>query len=230
MLKIIHTSSDAAVAQHISDDFTKAGYEVGSGASERGDVAIVLLSPEAIVDQALQNAIIRALDLSLHIIPVEAQPAPPPLLIAHLGAVDFSDSYDFASLKTWVDSELAPDAAAPLRVLTPTVRRSNRGAGVILGLLVLIMFMVGLYAVGVLHIQAPIQEFNGVDTMAALTRDIIAAPQLQIYSQFLPLSTDAAAHYDATLRAVPSPYRPLMAGTATAVAGEVAGTAGAGGS
>jgi hypothetical protein len=78
----------------------------------------------------------------------------------------------------------------------------------------------------VLHLQAPVEEYNGIDTMVALTRDVIVAPQLQIYAEFLPRSTEDATNYVATLLAVPSPYRPLVAQTATAVAQTVAAPGG----
>ena len=112
-----------------------------------------------------------------------------------------------------------------MRVLTPTVKRSNRSDGIVSWrLAVLIMFVVGLYAVGVLHIQAPIQEFNSVDTMAALTRDIIAAPavaDLQSISAAQhagrrQLSCDAARRADA--------LSPADGGDGDSVARDAAGT------
>ena len=59
-----------------------------------------MLSPAALAIKALQAALIKALDLSLHIVPVMAQPVKLPKLIDHLDVVDFSDGYDFAALRT----------------------------------------------------------------------------------------------------------------------------------
>jgi hypothetical protein len=122
------------------------------------------------------------------------------------------------SLRAPLDAALASDAPAPLKVLTPATRRANRNAGLIVGAVVLLMFLLGLYGIGVLGIQAPQDEYNAVDTEAALTRDVIVRPELEIYSRFLPRSTDDAMNYAATLQAVPTVYRPLMAVTATAYA------------
>lgn len=215
MLKLITSSSDTKVAQRIREDFTAAGYPIDDGTPVRGDVVLLLASTTAFADKEFMDRLDQALDLSLHIIPVASSPVTLPDLIGHLEVLDFSGGYDFAALKARVD-----EAASPLtmRVLTPTVKRSNRGVGVVLGVVALFMFVVGLYAVGVLHLQAPVEEYNGIDTMVALTRDVMAGPQLQIYAEFLPRSTEEAANYLPTLMAVPSPYRPLVAMTATAVA------------
>ncbi len=215
MLKIITTSSDTTVAQRIHEDFAAAGYQIDEGSPVRGDVVLLLVSPTAFADKEFMDRLDQALDLSSHIIPVASTPMTLPDLIGHLEVVDFSGGYDFEALKARAD-----EAASPLimRVLTPTAKRSNRGVGVVLGVVALFMFVVGLIAVGVFHLQAPVEEYNGIDTMVALTRDVIAAPQLQIYAEFLPHSTEDASNYVATLIAVPSPYRPLVAMTATAVA------------
>lgn len=218
MLKIISTAADAALAQRILGDFQAAGYPVSTEAPAHGDTAILVLSKAALNDAGLHAALTQALDLSIHIVPVTAQPVALPKMIDHLDVVDFSSDYDFALLRQQVDRELAPDAPLAVRALTPKVRRSNRMAGFVVGIAALVMFVAGLYAVGVLGIQAPIQEFNNDFTALALTRDIIAAPELEIYAQFLPQSTADATNYAPTLRAVPTVYRPLVALTATAVA------------
>lgn len=211
MLKVINASAEQTLAQRIIGDFRQAGYEVGSGAPASGDVVIVLLSADA----ALQAALINALDLGLRVVPVmAAQPVPVPKLIDHLEVVDLADGYDFAILRQQVDAEMS---RRPMRVLTPTRQRSNRQAGVVVAIAAVIMFAAGLYAVGVLGIQAPLKEFNTEYTMDAMTRDVIVKPVMATYAQFLPQSTDDAANYPATLRAVPTVYRPLVAGTATGV-------------
>jgi hypothetical protein len=218
MLKLIYTSDDQALAEQIIADFRQAGYEISSGAPARGDVAMVVLSPAALTDEAVQAALVGALDLNLHIVPVMTQPAKLPKLIDHLDVVSLNDGYDFAVLRQQVDFEMSADAPMPVRVLTPSVKRSNRTAGIILAIAALVMFAAGLYAVGVMGIQAPVQEFNAEETMFALTRDVLAAPELEIYAQFLPKNTEEAANYLPTLVAVPTVYRPLVAMTATAVA------------
>lgn len=222
MLKIINTAGDKALAERIASNFRAADYEIGTDASAHGDTAILILSPAALNDAGLHAAITEALDLSVHLVPVMAQAVALPKMIDHLDVVDFSADYDFSLLRAQVERELArefaPDAPLAMRALTPKVKRSNRMAGFVVGAAALIMFVAGLYGVGVLGLQAPIKEFNNDFTALALTRDLIAAPELAIYAQFLPQSTADATNYAPTLRAVPTVYRPLVALTATAVA------------
>lgn len=218
MLKIIHAAGDQALAARIAADFQGAGYALGAGGVAHGDTAVLILSRAAEQDAGVQAELIRALDLSVHLVPVMAERVQLPRMIDHLDVVDFSGDYDFALLRTQIERELAPDAPLVIRALTPSVRRSNRTAGLVIGLAALIMFVAGLYAVGVLGIQAPLKEFNNDYTALAMTRDLIAAPELEAYAQFLPRSTEDATNYAPTLRAVPTVYRPLVALTATAVA------------
>jgi hypothetical protein len=221
MLKITYTARNEALAERILSDLRGAGYQVediraNGTAQTQHDVLIVVLSPEANVDANVQNTIIAALDHSQHIIPVFAVPADLPKLIDHLEGLDFSETYDFNALREKVEEVLAPNAALPLRVRTPTVKRSNRTVGILLGLLALLWFGLGLYGVGVLGIQAPEDEYAAIDTEAALTQAFFMNPELDRYAQFLPNSTNSAQNYEGTLRAVPTVYRPFMAATATA--------------
>jgi hypothetical protein len=221
MLKITYTPKDEALAEQMLADLRRANYQVedirANGVAQTAqDVLIVVLSPEANDDANVQNTIITALDNGQHIIPVFAAPAELPRLIDHLGGLDFSETYDFDGLRAKVEEALARDARLPLRVRTPSVRRSNRSVGIVLGLLALLWFGLGLYGVGVLGIQAPQEEYDAVNTEVALTQAFLMNPELDRYGQFLPRSTEAAQNYGATLRAVPTVYRPFMAATATA--------------
>lgn len=221
MLKITYTPKDEALAERMLADLRSASYQVedirANGAAQaRQDVLLVVLSPEANDDANVRNTIITALDNGQHIIPVFAVPAELPRLIDHLGGLDFSETYDFDALGAKVEEALAGDARLPVRVRTPSVRRSNRSVGIVLGLLALLWFGLGLYGVGVLGIQAPQEEYDAVNTEVALTQAFLMNPELDRYGQFLPRSTDTAQNYAATLRAVPTVYRPFMAATATA--------------
>ncbi len=218
MLRVLYNATDARLASRIESDLRGAGYELlpADQGMTSGDVLIPILSPAAQREDVMLDAIYAALDRGQHVLPVIAQPVELPRTIDHLAVLDFSEAYDFAALKANVDAAQSPDARLPLKVLTPTTRRANRAAGLVIALIVLFMFLISLYAIGVLKIQMPQEEFNAVDTEAAMTRDAIAAPELEVYGQLLPRSTEDAANYPATLQAVPTVYRPLMALTATA--------------
>lgn len=218
MLKVLYNANDARLANRIESDLRNAGYDLlpADQGMARDDVLIPILSPAAQREDTILDAIYAALDRSQHVLPVIAQPVDIPRTFNHLPVVDFSETYDFNALKASVDAALSSNARLPLKVLTPATRRANRTTGLVVALIAVFMFLVGLYAVGVLKIQMPQEEYNAVDTEAAMTRDAITAPELEIYARFLPQSTEDAANYQATLQAVPTAYRPLMAMTATA--------------
>lgn len=223
MLKIIYSPSDAALSERIMADLRNAGYPIEDlrnrdAVQNSKDVLIAVLSEKANNDATTHNLLIRALDNGQHIIPVLAESTEIPKLINHLPVLDFSSGYDFAALRSQVDALLLPDAPQPLRVLTPTVKRSNRTVGILLGLLALFWFAAGLYGVGVLGLQAPADEYNAVDTEVALTQAFFINPELDRYGLFLPDTTEEAQNYQSTLRAVPTVYRPFAAETATSYA------------
>lgn len=214
MLKLLYTPTDAALAARLETDLRGAGYDFTDGKP----VLIPILSPAALNDATINAAINAALDRGEHITPVIAAPITFPRLIDHLAFADFTEEYALDALKTNIDAALSPEARLPLAVLTPSRQKANRSFGLIMVGIVLFMFVVGLYAVGVLKIQMPQEEYDAIDTEVALTIQPIVAPVLATYAQFLPRSTDEAANYAATLRVVPTVYRPLMAATATAYA------------
>lgn len=215
MLKLLYTPADAALAARLERDLRGAGYDFDGGTP----VVIPLLSPAALKDRAFNDAINAALDGGQHITPVIAAPIDAiPHVLDHLPAADMREGYALDALKANVDAALSPDARLPMRVLTPSRRQANRSAGLFVALLALIMFGVGLYGIGVLGIQRPQEEYDNIDTEVALTRNPLVAPVLATYAQFLPRSSEEAANYESTLRAVPTVYRPLVMVTATAYA------------
>ncbi len=215
MLKLVYTPSDSALATRLESELKSAGYSFTDGSP----VLIPILSPAALNDQAVNDAIVAALDAGQQITPVIAAPLQIPRLIDHLSLADFTEGKDdFATLKANIDAALSPEARLPMRVLTPSRQKMNRSAGIVVAVIALGMFLVGLYAVGVLGIQMPQDEYNAVDTEAAMTRDPILIPILGTYSRFFPRSTDEATVFPSTLERIPTVYRPLIARTVTALA------------
>lgn len=218
MLTLIHSQSDAVLAQQIRRDVSAAGYGLTDTARGREDVALLIVSQAALTDAQWQNALNAALDRGQHIVPIQTDTTPLPKLIDHLTPVNMSAGYSFAPLHTDIDAALSPDAGLALKVLTPATRRSNNQSGLVVGLIALAMFVIGVIGVAVFNIEAPVEEFNAIDTQVALTRDPLIAPTLESYLRFLPGSAEEAAVYAATVEAVPTRLRPFVAATATAVA------------
>ncbi len=214
MLKLVYSPTDAALATRLESELRSAGYNFTDGPP----VLIPIMSPAALNDQAVNDAINAALDAGQHLTPVIATAIQLPRLIDHLPLADFTNGKDdLATLKANIDAALSPEGRLALRVLTPSRRKANRSAGIVVAVVALGMFLVGLYAVGVLGIQMPQEEYNAVDTEAAQTRDPILVPILGTYARFFPRSTDEATVFPATLERIPTVYRPLIARTVTAL-------------
>lgn len=224
MHTLIYAPADAALAEQIAAALRQARLNVTdltTSAAPKLDqpsrsalIAVIGATPD---DPALMNAIAAALDSGQHIVPVTLTQNPLPKLIDHIVPVDFSESVDMAALQMRIDEVESGAAGAPMRVRTPAVRRANRQAGWFLAALAIGMFAVGIYGVGVLGIQAPRREYDAVNTEIALTNAPIIAAELAEYARLLPRDGESAAGFESTLRAVPTAYRPFVAGTATAV-------------
>lgn len=221
MIRLIHASTEHALADRVTADLRRAGLtvELGPG-SDRTDFVLLVLGASSWTDADLRRQAEAALDAGQHIVIVSEGAVTPPKLIDHLRTVDYMQPGASSTLAEVLSTLRADDGRLALRVRTPSVQRSNRRVGAIFAAMALVMFAAGLYAVGVLGIQRPDDEFDQVETEVAATRDALAAPELAVYAGFLPRDAEAAAAVDylPTLMAVPTVYRPLMAMTATAYA------------
>jgi hypothetical protein len=202
MATITYVPADAALAERLQADLSSTQ----AGESN----AIFVLSPAALADADIQAALVRAVENHQHIIPVLAQPTPLPRLIEHLEPVDFSQRYDFGRLSARLP---AAPGELQMKVLTPEVQAVNRRIGAIFVVIAVIIFVIALYAVGVLGLQAPAEEYADVETQVFETRSAII-------EQALPRSTEDAANFPATLDAAAPSAQPALAATATARAGE----------
>ncbi|MBZ0294278.1 MAG: toll/interleukin-1 receptor domain-containing protein [Anaerolineae bacterium] len=197
---VIYAPSDSEIAKRIEADF---------GSQPEQDV-ILLVSPAANEDAQVRAALDQALDNNRRIIPVLVQAAPLPKSVEHLEAVDFTHGYNADLLRERLAED---DGIFHMKVHTSQVRSSNRRSGTVFALLAVLMFLMGLYLVGVLGVQAPADEYNYVETEIILTRDYYV-------DQALPRSTEDAANFQATVDSARPTLRPVLIATATAVAGE----------
>ena len=196
-MTIIYNAADSTIANRLQQDL---------GSTE--NATIVILSPEAVADSAVQAAIIEAIDHNRRIVPVLARTTDSPTLIEHLTPVDFTRNYDVGALTTRLSS-LANELH--LKVRTPAVQQSNRRAAYVVAAIAVLMFVGGLYLVGVLGIQAPAEEYNYVETEIIMTRNFYV-------DSVLPRSTEDANNFQATVDAARPTLRPILIATATAVA------------
>ncbi|MBL8131806.1 MAG: hypothetical protein JNL42_08110 [Anaerolineae bacterium] len=216
MIRVVTRAENSERARRIGDELRQMGFSVESGEPARGDVVVAVLGGSDASDVLPQ--VVSALDLGLHIVVARLEPFTVPKLIDHLQVIDVA-ALDFRErLQTQVEAMTSGALPYAMRVRTPKVKRSNRSAGIVVGGLALMMFIVGVIGVAVFGIQAPQEEYDAVDTEVALTRDYFAGPELLYFSTWLPRSTEDAMNYEATLQQLPTAYRPLMGLTVTAYA------------
>lgn len=213
-ISLAYAQPDAALAGRVRDDLTTAGYTVSEAVVPgAGSLLVLVHSASANADRAVQQKIIDALENHQHIIPLATDDAPLPRLINNLQPLDFGGGYPLGALKEQVEYLLSPSAPRPLTTLTPSVVARNRRAGAIVGGMALIVFLTALYAVGVLGLRRPDDDFDAVETQRVDQRNTIIAPTLEA---FLPLTTEEAEGFPATVEALPTRLQPFIIGTATA--------------
>ncbi len=215
---LIHSDRDAAAAAALRQQLAAMGDTAQEALGTRKAPVIALFSPDALHDNSLMQQLYAALDSGHPIIPVTTTAMTLPREIDHLTPICLQDDTAIEELRQHLETALRPDAGLGLKVLTPATRRSNARAGLVVGLAAFGMFMAGILGIAVFNIEAPLEEYNLVDTEVAQTRDLLIAPTLEGYLRYLPGSIEQAAEYPATLQAVPTRIRPFVAATATAVA------------
>lgn len=222
MLKFIYAEGDSAQAERILrdvraiapvDDMRQPG-----AAQARGDILLLVLSGRTMKDAQATTALYQALDQFQHVIPIMIEPVRLPNIISNLVTVDYTAGADLPALRERIAFLQSPGAPRPLRVLTPKTRRSNWTVASIFIALSGAMFCIGILAIGGGVSRPPEDEYNAVGTAIQGTVDVEIEVALQDYMLFLPRSTEQAANYEATLRIVPTRYRPFMAQTATGIA------------
>jgi hypothetical protein len=211
MITLTYDPQDSALATRLIQDLKTQGFSISDTlAPGKGNVLIAFASPASNNNRIVQDVIAQAYDNGQHVAVVNAQAAPTPKFINHLKSFDFINDYPLPALVDQLKLMASPEAGLPLKVLTPKARVKNRGIGLWLTIVVLIAFIWGIVLVGVFHQQAPVEEYNNVDTE-------VAATVASIVQKNLPHSTQEAIDFPATVQAVPTAQRPILIQTATAL-------------
>jgi len=211
MITLTYDPQDSTLANRLTQDLKAQGFSISETLIPgKGNVLVAFASPSSNNNKTVQDVITQAYDNSQHVVVVNAQPTAPSKLINHLKTFDFVTGYPLQPLVAQLKLAASPEAGLPMKVLTPKARVKNRGAGIWLTIIVLIAFIWGLVLVGVFHQQAPVQEFNTVDTE-------VGATVASIIEKNLPHSTQEAIDFPATVKAVTTAQRPLLIQTATAL-------------
>lgn len=215
---LIYAEPESKLAARVRADLETAGVTVNTTVQPgREALLLVLLSPAARDDAAVQQAIIAALDNGQHVVPVLAASVELPRLIDNLEPLDFSENYDAAALLQRLERLSRSDAPPPLVALTPMRRAANRRSALFFGSFALLSFVAALVMIAVLGYGPPEDEFASVETQIFLTRNYFI-------DNALPRTTDEAASFSATLERARPSVQPYLALTATGIAQGVQGS------
>ncbi|MFW5748080.1 MAG: hypothetical protein ACOCYT_00555 [Chloroflexota bacterium] len=211
-ITLAFSKDSSKLAARIRGDLEAEGLTVsGSVQPGRDALLVVLLSTESRQDAEIQQKLIAALENYQHVIPVLAQPTDLPQLIDNLPPLDFSTSYDRDALLNRIETLTGPDAPPPLVTLTPSLRRSNQRAGLIIAGVVMVMFVLAILGVLIDVFVPPADEFAGVETQIFLTRN-------WYIDEALPRDTEEALSFEATVVEARETVQPFLILTATGIA------------
>lgn len=219
VLKVISAPKDKALAQKLIADLSIHGHQSVDTPDKAYSALVAVMSPESLDDEGVTAALMEALDLGRHIIPITTAAAPftLPKWIDHLSALDFGSGYPLDALLAETDRLTGSNAPRPVKVLTPSQRKANRRAGLVVSAVAVLIFAMGLYMVGVLGLQRPDDEYDAIETERVDQRNTIIGPTLE---GFLPRTTQEALEFPTTVEALPTRLRPFIQETATAEAGK----------
>lgn len=210
-ITIINTPSDSKIADRIHTDLQDAGHKTSSKVQAgREALTLLVLSQDSVEAEAIQTAMVQALENRQQIIPVVTEDVTLPHLIDHMSIVDFRGVYNKNALLEQVAHRSSPDAPAPMTVLTPSKRAENQRILYIIGGVVLFVFAISVYLIGVdKRVQPPLEEFAEVDTQVFLTRS-------SFIEDALPRNTQEASNFEITIEYMPTLAQVQLRETATA--------------
>ena len=178
---------------------------------ESQPLLIVLVSAPSKADPIVQSELIAALEAGERILPILVDGSPLPPALENLPALDFSRGYSRKRLLSQV-----------ARVTSSRVelRRANRRALLVIGLLAALMFGVAIVTMVGGIIAFPVAEYNEEATFQAQWIDGLIRETLKAVQ---PRSTADAQNFAATHEAAPTRLFYYIRETATALAAEQEG-------
>jgi hypothetical protein len=201
MLDITFHSADERLAHQMQEDLGKASFRL------EHSLLLVLLTPQALVDSALQDGVQSALKKGVRLAPVivQALEGALPEPYTHLPVYDLSKSaYSAKALLAFVN-----------RVDLGEARLArSRNLLIFISISVLVMFAIALWGVGSGLVRFPSQEYATEDAFEFGRIQTLTFPTLD---PLMPRTTEDALNFPATVDAAPTRNRPYLRETATAL-------------
>lgn len=198
MIRITFTDEQTALAERIRDDLSET-------IPAAQPLLIVLVSAASNADSVVQAELARALERGERVLPILAEGAAPPPLENH-PALDFSRAYSRKRLLA---------AAARSTTSRADLRRDNRRALLVIGLLAALIFGVAIATMVGGIVGFPVAEYNEEATFQAQWIDGLIGETLEAVQ---PRTTADARNFATTHEAAPTRLYFYIRGTATALA------------
>ena len=199
MIRITYSEEQTALAERIRDDLADT-------IEAPAPLLIVLASAASNADPVVQAELADALAAGERVLPILADSAELPPLLKKRPALDFSRGYSRKRLLT----EVARATAAP-----DELRRANRRALLVMGLLAALVFTVAIVTMSRGLVAFPVAEYNEEATFQAQWIDGLIRETLEAVQ---PRSTEDALNFAATHEAAPTRLFYYIRETATALA------------
>ena len=204
MIRITYTEEQTALAERICDDLSVA-------IEAPLPLLIVLVSAASNADPVVQAELAQALSAGERILPILTDGASPPLALDDHPALDFSRGYS---------RERLLEQVSRVKTKRAQLRRSNRRALLVIGLLAALMFGVAIVTMVSGIVAFPVAEYNEEATFQAQWIDGLIRETLEAVQ---PRSTEDALNFAATHEAAPTRLFYYIRETATALAAQQEG-------
>lgn len=204
---LVYAEADHKLAMRIRGDLEAESIQVTDTFTDNA-VVVTIISANALQTPPVITMLNTASDSYHHILPILADSSKLPRVIDHLQTLDFSQTYSGKNLIERVNYLASPEAPRPLTVLTPQKRKENVQSSIFYAVIAFGIFLMGVIGVGVFGLQAPADEYYGIETQVYLTQRVFI-------DQALPRSTKDAMNFEATIPHIPTKARAEAIGTAT---------------
>lgn len=199
MIRITYSEEQTALAERIRDDLSVA-FEAPP------PLLIVLVSAASNADPVVQAELAQALAAGERVVPILTDGAELPSALGDLPALDFSRGYSRKRLLREITRATTSRAE---------LRRANRRALLVIGLLAAVMFGVAIVTMVSGIVAFPVAEYNEEATFQAQWIDGLIRETLEAVQ---PRATEDAQNFAATHEAAPTRLFYYIRETATALA------------
>lgn len=198
MLQITYTENDSKIAKQMQQDLSDAQLRL------QHRILIVLISPDAVTDEAVLSSINKAINEKQVLAPIILQDATLPESLGDKMSLDLREGYKKNKVVQFVNRvDIGKDRL-----------KRNRQWLFYVSVVVLLVFIVSLTTLASGFIAPPFDEFATERALQDAQIETVVAPQLEAVR---PRTTEDAESFPATVEAANDNLQPFMIGTATAI-------------